>query len=55
MDFFFNHINVAFSEFVQNLTAALHSELPGARVIWYDSVRVDGKLHWQNELNEYNK
>lgn len=26
-----------------------------AQVIWYDSVTSDGKLAWQNELNQHNR
>ena len=28
---------------------------PNSCVIWYDAVTVEGKLDWQNELNEKNK
>lgn len=26
-----------------------------AEVLWYDSVTVEGKLEWQNELNDNNR
>ncbi|KAG9445075.1 hypothetical protein H6P81_016415 [Aristolochia fimbriata] len=42
-------------EFVGHLTETMHTSLPGSTVIWYDSVTKDGKLDWQNQLNEYNK
>ncbi|XP_022745768.1 cytosolic endo-beta-N-acetylglucosaminidase 1-like isoform X2 [Durio zibethinus] len=42
-------------EFVSHLTQTMHSSLPGSLVIWYDSVTIDGKLDWQNQLNEKNK
>ena len=27
---------------------------PDSKVLWYDSVTVDGKLEWQNALNDLN-
>lgn len=42
-------------EFVSHLTQTMHASLPDSLVIWYDSVTKDGKLRWQNQLNEYNK
>ncbi|KAM7270374.1 hypothetical protein ACFE04_029588 [Oxalis oulophora] len=42
-------------EFTSHLTEIMHSSLPGSLVIWYDSVTIDGKLLWQNQLNEKNK
>ncbi|KAM2281200.1 hypothetical protein ACFX1S_041832 [Malus domestica] len=41
--------------FVSHLTQKMHSSAPGSLVIWYDSVTTDGKLNWQNQLNEKNK
>ncbi|CAN6569020.1 unnamed protein product [Malus baccata var. baccata] len=41
--------------FVSHLTQTMHSSVPGSLVIWYDSVTTDGKLNWQNQLNEKNK
>ncbi|XP_044760005.1 cytosolic endo-beta-N-acetylglucosaminidase [Coccinella septempunctata] len=41
-------------EFVEGLTSQLHSINPETLIIWYDSVVEDGKLEWQNELNEKN-
>ncbi|KAM5556757.1 cytosolic endo-beta-N-acetylglucosaminidase 1 [Rosa sericea] len=41
--------------FVSYLTQRMHSSVPGSLVIWYDSVTTDGKLYWQNQLNEKNK
>ncbi|XP_059482677.1 cytosolic endo-beta-N-acetylglucosaminidase isoform X2 [Neocloeon triangulifer] len=42
-------------EFVADLTKAMHKEILHSQVIWYDSVIKEGKLKWQNELNEENK
>ncbi|KAL5171018.1 Cytosolic endo-beta-N-acetylglucosaminidase 1 [Glycine soja] len=42
-------------EFVAHLSLTMHSSVPGSLVIWYDSVTVDGKLNWQDQLNEHNK
>ncbi|CAJ2644117.1 unnamed protein product [Trifolium pratense] len=42
-------------EFVDHLSLTMHSSMPGSLVIWYDSVTIDGKLNWQDQLNEYNK
>ncbi|NXC30342.1 ENASE acetylglucosaminidase, partial [Campylorhamphus procurvoides] len=41
--------------FLRELTAQVHSAVPGGLVIWYDSVLQDGSLRWQNELNEQNR
>ena len=37
------------------LTRAMHDAIPHSQVIWYDSVTVEGKLEWQNELNDLNR
>ncbi|XP_010921546.1 cytosolic endo-beta-N-acetylglucosaminidase 1 [Elaeis guineensis] len=42
-------------EFIHHLSLTMHSSVPGSLVIWYDAVTVDGKLDWQNQLNEKNK
>ncbi|WZY73954.1 hypothetical protein YC2023_006194 [Brassica napus] len=42
-------------EFVSHLTKVLHLSMPGALVIWYDSVTIHGDLKWQDHLNEKNK
>ncbi|KAL6980751.1 mannosyl-glycoprotein endo-beta-N-acetylglucosaminidase [Sarracenia purpurea var. burkii] len=42
-------------EFVSHLTKTMHSSVPGSLVIWYDSVTIDGKLSWQDQLNKNNK
>ncbi|KAH9702655.1 cytosolic endo-beta-N-acetylglucosaminidase 1 [Citrus sinensis] len=42
-------------EFVSHLTQTMHSSVPGSLAIWYDSVTIDGKLDWQDQLNEKNK
>lgn len=41
--------------FLRDLTARVHSAVPGGLVIWYDSVLKDGTLRWQNELNDQNR
>lgn len=41
--------------FLRELTARVHSAVPGGLVIWYDSVLQDGTLRWQNELNDQNR
>lgn len=42
--------------FVELLTSKIHKEIPNGKVIWYDSVlATDGKLLWQNELNQQNE
>ncbi|KAI4384550.1 hypothetical protein MLD38_002690 [Melastoma candidum] len=42
-------------EFVSHLTQKMHDAIPGSLVIWYDAVTVDGRLIWQNQLNDSNK
>lgn len=42
-------------EFVDHLSSTMHSSVPGSQVLWYDSVTIDGKLNWQDQLNESNK
>lgn len=41
--------------FVEHLTHKTRKAIPNGRVIWYDSVTHDGRLMWQNELNEKNE
>ncbi|XP_010543918.1 PREDICTED: cytosolic endo-beta-N-acetylglucosaminidase 1 [Tarenaya hassleriana] len=41
--------------FLGHLTKVMHLSVPGALVIWYDSVTVHGHLEWQDQLNEKNK
>lgn len=41
-------------EFLKAVTTETHRSVPGSLVIWYNSVLLDGKLDWQNELNEKN-
>ncbi|CRK96295.1 CLUMA_CG009715, isoform A [Clunio marinus] len=40
---------------VEYLTHKTHKEIKHGKVIWYDSVTCEGKLNWQNELNEENE
>lgn len=41
--------------FVEYLTKRTHEEIKNGKVIWYDSVTNDGKLFWQNEMNQFNE
>jgi mannosyl-glycoprotein endo-beta-N-acetylglucosaminidase len=41
--------------FVKLIHSKLHAKKPYAEVIWYDSVTKQGKLEWQNELNNLNR
>nr|XP_033816155.1 cytosolic endo-beta-N-acetylglucosaminidase [Geotrypetes seraphini] len=41
--------------FLHYLTEQLKKHVPGGLVLWYDSVVENGKLKWQNELNEKNR
>ncbi|XP_063699519.1 cytosolic endo-beta-N-acetylglucosaminidase [Culicoides brevitarsis] len=41
-------------EFLEYLTARVRLEIPNGRVIWYDSVTIDGNLLWQNQVNSKN-
>ncbi|KAI3360301.1 hypothetical protein L3Q82_014624, partial [Scortum barcoo] len=40
--------------FLRYLTDQMHERVPGSLVLWYDSVTENGRLHWQNELNQSN-
>lgn len=41
--------------FLSMVTSGMHASIPGSKVIWYDSVTTEGKLKWQNMLNELNR
>ncbi|XP_015609952.1 uncharacterized protein LOC107274903 [Cephus cinctus] len=41
--------------FIRYLTSNSHIANEISEIIWYDSVTIEGKLHWQNELNDLNK
>lgn len=41
--------------FLSLLTTGVHEVCPHAKIIWYDSVTVDGTLKWQNSLNKMNQ
>ncbi|XP_007575693.1 cytosolic endo-beta-N-acetylglucosaminidase [Poecilia formosa] len=41
--------------FLQYLTEQMHERVPSSLILWYDSVIEDGKLKWQNELNQSNR
>ena len=36
------------------LREELHREIPGAELMWYDSVLHNGKVRWQSALTEEN-
>ncbi|KAL9680649.1 hypothetical protein QQ045_018534 [Rhodiola kirilowii] len=42
-------------EFVSHLIEKMHAGVANSLVIWYDSVTIDGKLSWQDQLNDNNK
>lgn len=33
----------------------MHAEIPGSRVIWYDSMTTSGEIDWQNQLTTKNE
>lgn len=37
------------------LKERIHLEIPGGLVIWYDSITREGRLSWQNKVNQQNK
>ncbi|KAG0618838.1 hypothetical protein M758_4G094900 [Ceratodon purpureus] len=41
--------------FVQHLRQCMQSQSPNSLVIWYDAVTEEGRLDWQNCLNEKNR
>ena len=41
--------------FTSLVTKYMHDHSPWAKVIWYDAVTIDGKLRWQNALNDKNR
>ena len=41
-------------QLVQELTKAMHEANSKSKVLWYDSVTIEGKLEWQNALNDLN-
>ena len=41
-------------EWLTYLRFRLHEEIPGAELMWYDSVMHDGNLQWQSALNDKN-
>ncbi|KAI9353768.1 glycoside hydrolase [Obelidium mucronatum] len=50
------HHAAAMREFVHLLTLAMRaSALPNAKVIWYDSLTIEGKLKWQDRVTPENK
>lgn len=45
----------ALAEWVQLLTSLSHSVQENSKIIWYDSITIDGKVAWQSQLNDLNK
>ncbi|KAJ3417118.1 hypothetical protein HDV05_006977 [Chytridiales sp. JEL 0842] len=37
--------------FLTHLTKTMHAHLPHSKVLWYDSLTIQSKLRWQNQLN----
>ncbi|CAG0892873.1 unnamed protein product [Darwinula stevensoni] len=44
----------AMNSFLSQLSISMKGSNPNGMVLWYDAVTVDGKLLWQNELNDKN-
>ncbi|EPZ32719.1 glycoside hydrolase [Rozella allomycis CSF55] len=40
--------------FVKCLKLKIHERIPHGKVIWYDSLTIDGEIKWQNRLNQLN-
>ncbi|GAA5927875.1 uncharacterized protein JCM15063_006023 [Sporobolomyces koalae] len=36
------------------LTSEMHKRVPGSQIMWYDAVTTEGKLSWQNCVNDLN-
>ena len=45
--------NVLF--FLEELTKLMHTSVQNSLVIWYDAVTIEGKLEWQDTLNDLNR
>ncbi|OAD04876.1 glycoside hydrolase family 85 protein [Mucor lusitanicus CBS 277.49] len=43
------------AKFLRYLTQAMHTEIPGSNVIWYDSMTTTGEIDWQNQLTTKNE
>jgi len=41
-------------QWLSYLRDQLHKRIPGAELMWYDSVLHDGSLKWQSSLNDRN-
>lgn len=41
--------------FLRYLTDQMHERVPDSQILWYDSVIENGKLLWQNQLNQSNR
>ncbi|GAN08703.1 cytosolic endo-beta-N-acetylglucosaminidase isoform X1 [Mucor ambiguus] len=43
------------AKFLLYLTQTMHTEIPGSKVIWYDSMTTTGEIDWQNQLTTKNE
>lgn len=57
VEFMFKAESVVYLDrFLKMLTNEMRQAIGDrSRVLWYDSVTVDGELKWQNELNDKNQ
>ncbi|KAI8639429.1 endo-b-N-acetylglucosaminidase [Parasitella parasitica] len=43
------------AKFLRYLSDSMHAEIPGSKVIWYDSMTNTGEINWQNQLTPSNE
>ena len=43
------------ARFISYLTEQMHERVPNGQVFWYDSLTRNGKIQWQDRLNDENK
>ncbi|KAI9473449.1 MAG: endo-b-N-acetylglucosaminidase [Benjaminiella poitrasii] len=43
------------AKFLCYLTDTIHDEIPGSKIIWYDSMTCTGEIDWQNQLTDKNE
>lgn len=43
------------NRFISYFQKKLHKEVPDSKIIWYDSLTKEGKVDWQDQLNDQNK
>ncbi|GMH45314.1 hypothetical protein BSKO_13271 [Bryopsis sp. KO-2023] len=44
----------ALQYFCENLTNRMHETIPHSMIVWYDAITIEGKLEWQDCLDEKN-